>query len=205
MKKLIIIGASGHGKVLADIAYKNEYEIIEFLDDDLSKRTNGKYKVVGTTNDIDKYINQYDFIVGIGDNVIRKKYCEILSSQNIELAILIHPSAIIDPTVVIGSGTVIMANAVINANTTIGKCNIINTASTLDHDCFIGDFVHISPGVHIAGNVHIGNNNWIGVGSSIINNLNICSDVIVGAGTTLIHDIKEPGTYVGIPLRRLNK
>lgn len=200
MKKLIIIGASGHGRVIADIAKLNGYSEIAFLDDDSYKKYNGQYKVIGMSKDIDKY-SDYDVIIGIGNNHIRKKITENLK---VHQTTLVHPSAIIDPTVVIGDGTVVMANAVINANSVIGKGCIINTASTVDHDCFLGDFVHLSPGVHVAGTVHIGENSWIGVGSSIINNLIICDDVTVGAGTTIIGDIKESGKYVGLPLRRLD-
>ena len=97
-----------------------------------------------------------------------------------------------------------MANAVLNADVKIGKGCIINTAATIDHDCTINDFVHISPGVKIAGTVDIGKKTWIGIGSSIINNLTICDNCIIGAGSTVIYDIKCSGTYVGSPVRRIN-
>lgn len=201
--KLVIIGASGHGKVIADIARLNGYQEILFLDDDQSKKKNGIYDVVGTTQDIDQYKEQYDFIVAIGNNEIRKKITEQLDDKNIIQPVLIHPSAVIDPTVKIAAGTVVMANVVINADTKIGKGSIINTAATVDHDGNIGDFVHISPGVHIAGTVQIGKNTWVAIGASIINNLTICSHCIIGAGSVVIKDIKEQGTYVGVPTLKI--
>lgn len=197
-KKLIIIGASGHGKVVADIAKKNGYEEIKFLDDDRSKKQNGIYEVIGTSEDIDKYLNEYDFFVGIGNNKVRKRISKLLTANNIMQPILIHPSAVIDKTVVIEEGTVVMANVVINADAKIGKQCIINTASTVDHDCVIGNFSHISPGVNIAGTVCIGNTCWIGIGSSIINNISICDECIIGAGSVVINSIRKKGTYVGI-------
>lgn len=201
--KLVIIGASGHGKVIADIAKLNEYQEIIFLDDDPTKHKNGPYDVVGTTKDIDKYLGQSDFIIAIGNNEIRKKITKQLDNKNIIQPVLIHPSAVVDATVTILSGTVVMANAVINADTKIGKGCIINTAATIDHDGNIADFVHLSPGVHIAGTVNIGANTWVATGASIINNLDICNDCIIGAGAVVVKDIKEQGTYLGVPALKI--
>lgn len=201
--KIIIIGASGHGKVAADIAKLNGYKEILFLDDDSSKKINGKYTVAGTTKDIGSYIEEYDFIVGIGNNSIRKRITNELLKSGITQTVLIHPSAIIDETVLIGKGTVVMANAVINAESTIGNSCIINTAATIDHDCVIKDYVHVSPGVHIAGTVNIGEETWVGIGSTVINNINISSKCIIGAGGLVNKDIEESDTYVGIPVRKV--
>lgn len=201
--KIIIIGASGHGKVIADIAKLNGYKEILFLDDDSSKKTNGKYTVAGTTKDIESYIEEYDFIVGIGNNSIRKRIINELLKSGIAQTVLIHPSAVIDKTVLIGKGTVVMANAVINADSTIGNSCIINTAATIDHDCVINDYVHISPGVHIAGTVNVGEESWLGVGSTVINNINISSKCTIGAGGLVNKDIEKSGTYVGIPVRKV--
>lgn len=202
-KKLIIIGAGGHGKVVANIATLNGYKEIYFLDDDTSKKYIGKYQIIGTTKDIDRYKNEYDFFIAIGNNQIRKKISILLLDNNIKPVSLIHPSAVIDDTVQIGYGVVIMANAVINADTMIGNNVIVNTASSIDHDCIINDYVHISPGVHIAGNVHIGEKTWLCIGSIIVNNITIGSNIIVGAGTTVIDNINNAGKYVGLPLRKI--
>lgn len=201
--KIIIIGASGHGKVVGDIANLNGYKEILFLDDNSLKKTNGKYKVVGTTKDIGAYAEEYDFIVGIGNNLIRKRITDELYKSGIKQISLIHPTAVIDETVSIGKGTVVMANAVINADSIIGNSCIINTAAAIDHDCVIKDYVHISPGVHIAGTVQIGEESWLGIGSTVINNINISSKCIIGAGGLVNKDIREYGTYVGIPVRKV--
>lgn len=203
--KLIIIGAGGHGKVVANIAMLNGYKEIYFLDDDTSKNYIGKYQIIGTTKDINRYKNEYDFFIAIGNNQIRKKISMLLLDNNIKPVSLIHPSAVIDDTVQIGYGVVVMANAVINADTMIGNNVIINTASSIDHDCIINDYVHISPGVHIAGNVHIGEKSWLCIGSTIINNITVGADIIVGAGSVVIQNILESGIYVGIPTIKLEK
>lgn len=202
MKELIIIGAGGHGKVIADIAYSNGYKEISFIDD--TKKSFDNYQVVGTTKDIDKFdSNKYEFIIAIGNNKIRKKIQKKLISKGLNVTTLIHPSAVISPSVIIRKGTVIMANCVINAGSIIGEGCIINTASTIDHDCIIHDYVHISPGVHIAGTVEIKERTWIGIGSSIKNNIKICEDCIFGAGSVVIKDIFNSGTYVGIPVKKI--
>lgn len=197
--KIVIIGASGHGKVIADIAKLNGYKEIIFLDDDITKTKNGKYDVVGTSKDIDKYLDQYDYFVAIGNNDIRKQITEKLEDKKIIQPVLIHPSAVIDPTVTISSGTAVMANTVINADTKIGKGCIINTAATVDHDGNIADFVHLSPGVHVAGTVSIGKRTWLGAGTTVINNISITDNCVIGAGSTVIKDIEEKGVYAGVP------
>lgn len=200
-EKLVIIGAGGHGKVIADIAKLNGYEDIVFLDDNSEKTEFGLYPIVGTTQNIEKYSNAH-FIVGIGNNKVRRKLTSLLLEKQYDVTTLIHPSAVIDETVQIGQGTVVMANVVINADTTIGQGCIINTASSVDHDCCIQDYVHVCPGAHIAGTVHIGDNTWIGIGSSIINNIHIVNDCMLGAGCVVVKDLLESGTYIGVPTRR---
>ncbi len=202
-KKIVIIGASGHGKVIADIARLNGYEEILFLDDDTNKKICGKYPVAGTSKDIRQYKDDYDFIIAIGNNKIREKISDMLERENIKQTILIHPSAVTDETVMIKEGTVIMANAVVNAEVQVGRSCIINTASSIDHECILEDYVHVSPGVHVAGTVTIGKNTWIGIGATVINNISICANCMIGAGSTVIKDIKEEGTYVGSPIRKV--
>lgn len=197
MKKLIIIGASGHGKVIADIAIKNGYEEIFFLDDNEDLKECAGFPVVGKTKDA-KRING-DKIVAIGNSKIREQIQKELDN----VVTLIHPDAVISRRVRIGLGTVVMAGAVINSDTVIGNGCIINTCSSVDHDCVVGDFSHVSVGAHIAGTVKIGSNTWIGVGATISNNISICSNSMIGAGTVVIRNIKESGTYVGVPAKEM--
>lgn len=199
-KKLVIIGAGGHGKVIADIAIKNGYQKIVFLDDALSPKMCAGFKVVGTVKEHEKY-KTWDFIVAIGRTEVRQQIQETLVGYNI--VTLIHPEAIISRRVKFNSGSVVMAGAVINSDTVIGKGCIINTGATIDHDCVIEDYTHISVGVHIAGTVFIGKKTWIGIGAVVSNNLTICSECIIGAGAVVIKNIEKSGKYIGIPARRL--
>lgn len=203
--KLIIIGASGHGKVVADIAIKmNKWKSIEFLDDDDSIKICLGLKVIGKTADAFMYKDDADFFVAIGNNNAREKIQEKLITEGAAVVSLVHPSVVLGSEVEIGIGTVIMAGVVINSASVIGMGCIINTSSSLDHDNVIEDYVHISPGVNLAGTVKIGKGNWIGIGSVVSNNVNICSGCILGAGAVVVKDITEPGTYVGVPARRIN-
>lgn len=198
MRKLAIIGASGHGKVVADIARKNGYKEIVFLDDDDNIHECGGYPVIGKSSEagtIDAGV-----IVGIGNADIRKRIQESVPEE--KLATLIHPDAVVAGDVVIGAGTVVMAGAVINPGARIGKGCIINTCSSVDHDCKVGDYVHISVGSHLCGTVFVGSGTWIGAGATVSNNVSICSDCMIGAGAVVVNDIQESGTYVGVPARR---
>jgi sugar O-acyltransferase (sialic acid O-acetyltransferase NeuD family) len=202
--KLLIIGASGHGKVVADIALKiGKWQSIAFLDDNENIKISLGIEVIGKSAEAFAYITDWDIFVGIGNNAIRKKLQESLELKGASIPKLIHPNAVIGEQVEVESGTAVMAGVVINCCTKIGKGCIINTGSTLDHDNIIEDFVHISPGAHLAGTVKVGQGSWLGIGSLVSNNVNIKSDCIVGAGATVIKDITESGTYVGVPARRV--
>ncbi len=194
-KKLIIIGASGHGKVVADIAMLMGFADIVFLDDNENITSCGKYPVIGKTNDLPKLDG--DVFVGIGNAKIREalmnKYCDRVFPT------LIHPKAVIAEDTSFGTGTVVMAGAVVNSGTTVGKGCIINTCSSVDHDCVINDYVHISVGAHVCGTVNIGESTWLGAGATVSNNVNICSGCMIGAGAVVIKNIYEAGTYVGVP------
>jgi sugar O-acyltransferase (sialic acid O-acetyltransferase NeuD family) len=204
-KKLLIIGANGHGKVVADLAIKlNRWLSVAFLDDDKNINTSMSLEVLGTSNEASKYIEEYEIFVGIGNNAIRQKVQEMLETIGAKIPILIHPTAIIGEQVEIGSGTAVMAGAIVNCCTKIGKGCIVNTGSTIDHDNSIEDFVHISPGSHLAGTVKIGKGSWLGIGSVVSNNINITNDCKVGAGSVVVKDIFEPGVYIGAPAKKLD-
>lgn len=202
--KLLIIGASGHGKVVADIALKmNKWRVIEFIDDNSNAKTVLGFNIVGTSHNIDQYLIDYDIFVGIGNNKVRKHLLKQLEEKGATIPVLIHPNAVVGHDVDIKEGTVIMAGAVINSSTKIGKGCIINTGATIDHDNKLGNYVHISPGANLAGSVSVEDNGWIGVGGVVSNNINITSNCAIGAGGVVIEDLTEQGTYVGVPVRRL--
>lgn len=199
-KKIILIGASGHGRVVADIAKRNGYQEIAFLDDDENLRFCGKYTVIGRTDLAFNYADS-DFMISIGNAEIRQRLQERLEGANLSVVSLIHPDATVSDDVEIGRGTVIMAGAVINPGTKIGSGCIINTCSSVDHDCIIEDYAHISVGAHIAGSVCISKRTCVGAGATVINNIKITADCIIGAGAVVVKSIESKGIYKGIPAR----
>lgn len=205
MKKLIIIGASGHGKVVADIALKTEkYTEICFLDDNPDVGECMGFPIIGKVASFDQWINEAEYIVAIGNSHVREKITNQLLEKNAILATLIHPNACIGINVEIGAGTVVMAGAIINSNTRIGDGVIINTASSVDHDNVVGDYCHVSVGAHLAGTVHLKKHTWIGAGATISNNITVCKECMIGSGAVVVKDIEESGTYVGVPAKLLN-
>ncbi|MBR6533776.1 MAG: acetyltransferase [Clostridia bacterium] len=198
MHDLIIIGAGGHAKVIADIATANDYNIIGFLDDncDIQKLLN--FDRLGKIEDAPLFSNKAQFIIAIGNNAVRK---EIAQKYNLSFATLIHPTAVIGSQVEIHKGTVVMPLAVINSSSKIGEHCIINSASVIEHDNTINNFTHISPNATLCGTVKIGKNCHIGANATVINNTNICDDCVIGAGAVVTKNIEKSGTYIGIPAK----
>ena len=198
-KKLIIIGAGGHGRVCAEAASLSGYKEIAFLDD---KNVEG-LPVIGTLNDIEKYICECCFFVAIGDNSLRKKILKNVKELGGELASIIHPFSSVSKSAEIGEGTVIMAGAVVQANAKIGEGVIINTCSSVDHDCVVGNWTHVAVGARLAGSVKAGKSVFLGASCVILNNLSVTDNCVVGAGSAVICNINDVGTYVGVPARRI--
>lgn len=205
-KKVIIFGASGHARVIADIVKKSNDELVGFLDDNLDIQGNLIFDnkiVLGTTKeeDVKKYEDCY-FIIGIGSNKVRKLIAN--KYPNLKWYTAIHPNAIIGDEVLIDEGSVIMAGVIINTGTKVGKHCIVNTSVSLDHDNVLEDYVHISPGSHLAGNVKVSEETWICTGVTVINNITIAKNNVIGAGAIVIKDIEESdSTYVGIPVKKI--
>ena len=199
MNRLIIIGAGGHGKVIADAALKNGYTNICCVDDNATGDVMG-FPIIGTTADVECLNDgNTDFVIGIGNNAIRKTIAEI---HNVNWVSIVHPSAQIGFDAEIGKGTVVMANAVVNVCAKIGEHCIINTGAIVEHDNVIENYAHISPNVALGGTVRIGSLTHVGIGATVKNNTEICYDCTIGAGAVVVKNIKEPGTYVGVPIRK---
>ncbi len=194
-RKLIIIGAGGHGRVIADIGRLNGYKDIVFLDDSVKGNTDEGCLILGPVEMIDK--TDGDIVVAIGNSHIRQSIIDKYTERFFPT--LIHPSAVIARDTDIGKGSVVMAGAVINPGARIGTGCIVNTSSSVDHDCIVADYCHISVGAHLAGTVTLGRHCWIGAGAIVSNNIEICSEVTLGAGAVAIKDIMDKGTYIGIP------
>lgn len=203
MKKLAVLGASGHGKVVADTAESCGWTEIVFFDDAWPSRVvNGNWPVVGTSDDLLAQIQNFDgVIVAIGNNAVRQAKLFALLQSGAILATLVHPAACVSRYATVGGGTVIFAGAVLNAGASIGMGGILNTGCSVDHDCDLAESVHVSPGARLAGGVHIGDRTWIGIGACVKQMVTIGSDVLVGAGAAVVNDLVGGVTVVGVPAR----
>lgn len=200
MKQVVIIGASGHGKVVADIIEKSGNIVRGFLDDSASGEVFG-YPILGQVCDYNNYASECEFVIAIGNNQIRENVANKLNK--VKLCTAIHPTACLAKDVIIGQGTVVMANAAINSSSKIGCNCIINTGAIVEHDDYIEDYVHLSPKVALGGNVNVGKSTHIGIGSTVKNNIKIGDHCIVGAGAVVVNDILDSGTYIGVPAKRI--
>ncbi len=201
-KQVIIIGAGGQGKVVADIVRRSGDIVLGFLDDNetITSEVVG-IPVLGKIKDYVKY-TEASFVIGIGNSALRERIARQLCDVHWHTAI--HPSAVVSSlNTKIGAGSVVMANAVINPSARIGEHCIINTSAVVEHDNRVGDFTHISVGAKLGGTVSIGKHVWVGIGSNIVNNITVCDHCTISAGAVVIHDIKESGTYVGVPARKI--
>ena len=202
-KKVILIGYSGHGLVVADIAIENQLELIGYTDIKPVQNNPFNLEYLGNEGDnsfFDKYKN-VKFLIGIGDNIIREKIYNFLLQNNRECYSLKSKTADISKTSCIGNGTLVNKNVSINAFAQIGNNVIINTACIIEHDCIIGNSSHIAPGAALAGNVNIGERTFIGANSVIKQGVKIGDDVIIGAGSVIINDIPSGKKVVGNPGR----
>ena len=200
-KKVIIIGAGGHAKVIADIVRASGDTVVGFLDDAFSgeREFYGSF-VIGKVSDYKRYTLECSFIVAIGNNSVREK---IATGMECQWYTAIHPSAVVSQSAMIGIGTAVMAGAVINADAVIGGHVIINTGTIVEHDCTVGDYTHISPKSVVCGGTSVGKHVWVGTGSTVVNVVSICDNVTVGAGCVVVRSIDESGTYVGVPARKI--
>jgi acetyltransferase EpsM len=191
---MFIYGASGHGKVVLEIAEALCISVDFFIDENLELTNVLDIPVVA------KFPNRLnEGVLAIGNNHTRKKLSVIFS--NFKFLSLIHPSANISRRFGIGHGSVIMSGVTINSQVQIGCHVIINTNASLDHNCLIEDFVHISPNVALAGCVKIGEGTHVGIGSCIIPGISIGKWATIGAGSVIIRDVPDYAVVVGNPGR----
>lgn len=192
---LYLYGASGHAKVLIEIAEMLSLPIGGIIDDNPAIKEIFHYKVRTT---FPEYKEGDFLVISIGNNKIRKKLTEELE---INFTTLIHPQSNISPRVQIGHGSVVMAGVSINSSSMIGKHVIVNTNASIDHDCIIGDYAHISPNVSLAGNVHVGEGSHAGIGATVIQGIKIGKWCTIGAGAVIIRDVPDYAVVVGNPGR----
>ena len=195
-KKLAIIGAGGHGKVVGEIALLSQYETIDFFDDKINEIKKFPFIIRGNIDQLKSNLKEYDvFFVAIGDNQIRSEKIKWLKKLEVNIVNLIHPKSTISKYSSLAIGTCVMANAVINPGTLIKEGVIINTSASIDHDCIIEDFSHISPNCSLSGSIKIGKFTHLGSGTSVHPGIQIGNNVKTAVGSNLFKDILDDTTY----------
>lgn len=208
MRTLAVLGAGGHGKVVADAAEAGgRWDKVVFFDQAWPKQTLcGPWAIVGDEAALLARSSGFSgVVVAIGANPVRLACARRLIAAGVELATVIHPAATVSRHAIMVAGTVAFAGAVVNPGARIGMACIINTGASVDHDCDLGDGVHISPGARLAGNVHVGEASWVGIGASIRQGIRLGPNTMVGAGAAVVHSSTGGITLVGVPARPLER
>jgi len=205
-KRLLVFGASGHGKVAADAAIAAGWVVRGFADDAADKRgrllldlpviATGMAEAAAFCLHDDAFL-----VIGVGDNRIRQRLFLAAQQAGVRFATVVHPRAAVAPSARLGAGTVVFAGVAVNCDAVIGADVILNTGATVDHDCIIGDHAHLSPGVHLGGTVHVGPGTHLGVGVAVSPNLELGAWSIVGVGAAVVANIPDAVVAYGVPAK----
>lgn len=203
---LLIVGNGGHGKIVLDCARINGIKKVAFLVNYDSPNVLGVKCINENAVNILELKEEYPYlIVALGDNDIRIKKSLEYEAMGFKLKTLIHPRAFVSDYATVGDGTVVLPFATINVCAKVGKACIINTGALVEHDCVIGDGVHMSPNSALGGNTKVGDGSWICLGSSVSDKIQIGDNCVVGAGASVIRNVNDNITVVGVPAKEKRK
>lgn len=202
---LLIIGASGHAKVVIDaLSWEHGSDFdLRLADDDVS--LTGKY-LMGTpiVTPVAQALECGGlFHVAIGNNAIRRRIAHDCLHAGMAYQTVVHARAILAKSAVVKPGCFIAAGAILAAESKIYEGCIINHGAVVDHDCFLDSYCHVAPNATLGGGVRLGRHVMIGAGANILPGVSIADDCVVGAGAVVLHDLPASGTYVGMPARRI--
>jgi sugar O-acyltransferase (sialic acid O-acetyltransferase NeuD family) len=203
MTQLLIVGAGGHARVVADAALTTgAWQRVCFVDDSPAATGSLGLPIVGTSTQLQQLRTEFSAaVVGIGDARTRLQLLDRCRSAGFELPPIVHRTAAVSTYATLGPGVVVFAQAAINPGATLDAGCIVNTGATVDHDCHLESGVHVCPGAHLAGNVRVAARTWIGIGACVKHGVRIGADVVVGAGAAVVADIQTGLTVTGVPAR----
>ena len=206
MKRLLVIGAGGHGKVVADAAQEaQQWNEVCFLDDNVCIK-NFPCRIIGAISRLPDFATRFsEVIVAIGDNKRREQLLLWVDELGCAIATIVHPKAFVSKYANVEKGVIVFAQAVVNVSSKIGFGCIVNTGSIIEHDCVLESCVHVSPNAVLAGGVNVNKYSWVGAGSSVIEKIKIGKNTIVGAGSVVINDIPDDVIVVGNPAKVIKK
>jgi len=207
LKQIVIIGAGGHGREVADIArhqgqVNNEIKALGFVDDnrDLHGQSLDGLPVLGDWSWFESADHKDIAVVcAVGSPQICRRLVERANALGLSFASVVSPLARISSFARLGQGVTIFPNVVINTGAFIDSYSILNVAATVSHDVIVGCYSNINPGAHLAGNVTIGEGCYIGMGANVIQGRTVGAWSVVGAGAVVIRDLPDGVTAVGVP------
>ncbi|WP_428262265.1 NeuD/PglB/VioB family sugar acetyltransferase [Haliangium sp.] len=205
-RAVVIYGAGGHGKVVADAALAGGWSVLGFADDDPDKADAEVAALpvlaIGRADLISLCRRRGAAVIcAVGDNAGRRAQQQALAGAGLELATVVHPAAVVARSARLGPGAVLLAGAIVNPDAEIGPGAIVNTAASIDHDNRIGAFAHVSPGAHTGGTVVVGTGTHVGIGAAVRNDITIGAWSIIGAGAVVVADIPDRVVAYGNPAR----
>jgi sugar O-acyltransferase (sialic acid O-acetyltransferase NeuD family) len=208
---IVVYGAGGHGKVVADAAELQGYEVRAFLDDGPGRDGVAFFgRPVATW---ERFLaaaksgtggwQECGVAMAIGANVVRERLQRKVAEAGVRVVTVVHPRAVVARTARLGAGTVVIAGATVNPDAIVGLGAIVNTGAVVEHDCVVGDFAHFSPNATLGGDVHVGVRTHMGLGAVALPGVRIGADVRVGAGAVVHRNVADGLTVVGVPARPL--
>ncbi|GAA4841701.1 acetyltransferase [Paenibacillus vulneris] len=204
MRRVVIIGAGGHAKVVMDILKSNRaLEIIGCTDKQLAGTQVLGVPVLGDDSVLPELYGQgvRHAFIAIGDNKLRRLLARKATELGYELINAVSPHAYVAEAASLGAGVAVMAGAVIHPDVRIGDNSIINTQASVDHDCVIGEACHVAPGATLSGTVTVGDGTFLGTGTKVIDGVRIGSWSVLGAGSVVVKDIPDSCLAFGVPAR----